>query len=389
MNANARHAPGNGTNPPTPNQGLPNVPGNIPAWNYAQNLNINMNGTTKLNIHVAALNIYGHGNVNVRHHDNKWFNLWSLMRDEKIGVLITGEAHLNEERQKEILKLFGRKMEIKFTEDPITPNARGLAFVLNKNMVKTDNLKTWEIIPGRAMLLEMENVDGERIAILGVYAPNIPAENEKFWNDIRKWFENHPRAPKPGVFGGDLNLVEDPIDRLPSRGDSQAAVSALDELKSYLHMMDGWRETYPTTKAYTYLQTHTGSQSRIDRIMVKRSLFEQTYEWDIKTVGIRTDHRMVTVKVSTAKAPTIGHGRWVWPAYLSQDKTLSKYILEKGLMLQGEIDRVAQWETWDEKYNAQTIWAKFKEDIVEKARERAKIKIPLINREIAERRPLG
>jgi ribosome maturation protein Sdo1 len=37
------------------------------------------------------------------------------MRDEKIGVLITGEAH---ERSQEILKLFGRVIDIHFTQDP-------------------------------------------------------------------------------------------------------------------------------------------------------------------------------------------------------------------------------------------------------------------------------
>jgi hypothetical protein len=74
-------------------------------------------------------------------------------------------------------------------------------------------------------------------------------------------------------------------------------------------MVDGWRETYPTSIAYIFLQTHTGSQSRIDRIMIRRDLFEHTYEWDIKFVGIRTDHRMVAVKLSTENAPTLGHGR--------------------------------------------------------------------------------
>jgi hypothetical protein len=74
----------------------------------------------KAAIQVVALNIYGHGNPNVWHHDNRWFNIWSLMRDEKIGVLIT--AH---------------ERSIHFMQDPVTANGKGLASVLNKNMVKT------------------------------------------------------------------------------------------------------------------------------------------------------------------------------------------------------------------------------------------------------------
>jgi exonuclease III len=340
--------------------------------------------TTKASIQVAALNIRGNGDPNVRHHENKWFNLWSMMRDEKIGVLITGEAHLDDERRQEIMKLFGRVIEIEFTKDPETANARGLAFVLNKNMVKTDNIKTREIIPGRAMILEMDNVDGTPLSILGVYAPNSPAENERFWIDIKEWYEAHPRVKRPDLFGGDLNVVEDAIDRLPSRPDPDAPVSALDELKTYLRMVDGWRETYPTTRAYTYHQIATGSQSRIDRIMARRGIFEYTFEWDIKTVGIRTDHRMVTTKISTGKAPTLGHGRWVWPAHLTKDKTLTGFIHERGLKLQDDLERVSNWEERLPNQNKQTLWADFKTDIITKARERAKIIIPKIIKEIAE-----
>jgi exonuclease III len=194
------------------------------------------------------------------------------------------------------------------------------------------------------MILEMENVDGTPLSILGVYAPNAPAENEEFWKDIREWYETHPRVRRPDLFGGDLNIVEDPIDRLPTRPDPDAPVSALDELKTYLRMVDGWRETYPTSRAYTYHQVATGSQSRIDRIMVRRGIFDHTFEWDIKTVGIRTDHKMVTTKISTEKAPTLGHGRWVWPAHLTKDKTLTGFIHERSMKLQDDLERVSGWE---------------------------------------------
>ncbi|KAJ7213679.1 hypothetical protein C8J57DRAFT_1035833, partial [Mycena rebaudengoi] len=78
------------------------------------------------------------------------------------------------------------------------------------------------------------------LSILGVYAPNAPAENEKFWKDIQAWYEARPRVRRPDVLGGDTNIVEDPIDRLPSRSDPSAAVTALDELKTYLRLVDGY-----------------------------------------------------------------------------------------------------------------------------------------------------
>lgn len=82
------------------------------------------------------------------------------MCDQQTGVLIVGEAHMNDKRRDDILTLFGRVIHIEFSADPETLNAKGVAFVLNKNMVNLDGVKQTEIIPGRAALLDMKDVDG-------------------------------------------------------------------------------------------------------------------------------------------------------------------------------------------------------------------------------------
>jgi exonuclease III len=133
--------------------------------------------------------------------------------------------------------------------------------------------------------------------------------------------------------GGDTNIVEDAIDRLPAHTDADEATTELDKLKSYLGLVDGWRATYPTTRAYTYLQAATNSQSRIDRIYVNHRITDQTYEWEIQPVGFRTDHQMVSVRMTTANAPTTGPGRWVWPKFIMSDKVLKEYIQTEGLKL--------------------------------------------------------
>ncbi|KAJ7111943.1 DNase I-like protein, partial [Mycena epipterygia] len=339
---------------------------------------------TKANIKIAALNIKGRGNPDVRHGDNKWFNIWQIVREQKIGVLIVGEAHLDDQHKTDIDNLFGRVIRLEFTPDREAPSARaGLAFVLNKNMVETTGIQTTEIIPGRAMLLEMKHVDGSEMAILGIYAPNRPNLNAAFWKAIKAWFIAHPTAERPIMLGGDTNFVEDAIDRLPSHTDSNSAREAFEDLKTYLQLVDGWRKTYPTTRAHTFLQPAAlgGSQSRIDRIYIRRDLFEDTFEWEIQAVGVETDHRMVSVRLTTETAPTIGHGRWQWPAHIIRDKILGKFILEEGLKLTEELEAVRQEAVvgqWNPTHNAQTLWAKFKIKICNRARERAKIVVPKI-----------
>ncbi|KAJ6459391.1 hypothetical protein C8R47DRAFT_922979, partial [Mycena vitilis] len=156
------------------------------------------------------------------------------MREEKIGAFIITEAHMDDERKENIDSLFGRVMRMEFTKDEHTANAKGVAIVINKRMMK--------------------NVDGEDLSILGVYAPNAPGENTTFWKTIQTWYEVHDRVRKPDVMGGDFNMVEDAIDRNPSRLDNNGPMEAMDELKTYLGLIDGWRETFPTTCAYTYHQ---------------------------------------------------------------------------------------------------------------------------------------
>ena len=55
---------------------------------------------------------------------------------------------------------------------------------------------------------------------------------------------------------GDFNMVEDSLDRLPSHSDQGGTTEALDNLKQLLGVEDGWRNTYPQTTAFTYLQSN-------------------------------------------------------------------------------------------------------------------------------------
>ncbi|KAJ7605533.1 Endonuclease/exonuclease/phosphatase, partial [Mycena polygramma] len=341
--------------------------------------------TKKKSLKFAALNMKGQGDTNVYSPRNKWFDIWSLVRDQKIGALIVTEAHMNDERKEAIDSLFGRVLRMEFSKDPRTANAKGVAIVLNKQMIETSDVQTKEIIPGRAMLVKMKNVNDKPLSILAVYAPNAPGENATFWGDLKAYFVAHP-TQKPDLLGGDLNMVEDGIDRNPAKADNNGPVEAFDDLKMYLGLVDGWRETYPTTCAYTYHQSEAqgGSQSRIDRFYVKREIFENTYEWDMQSVGIKTDHRMITMKLTTEDAPEMGHGRWVWPLHLTKDKALAAVILEKGITLQEGLEALPNSGPRNLAQNAQTLWMEFKTQIWDAARKRAKIMIPKIILDIEE-----
>ncbi|KAJ7926619.1 hypothetical protein B0H13DRAFT_2313337 [Mycena leptocephala] len=82
--------------PPPPTQ-LPQIPTPDPvprAGNGKKN--------TKAAIKVGALNIRGNAKTTINHGDNKWFRMSTIMNKSKLGILIVGEAHLNDERLQSI-----------------------------------------------------------------------------------------------------------------------------------------------------------------------------------------------------------------------------------------------------------------------------------------------
>jgi exonuclease III len=229
-----------------------------------------------------------------------------MMREKRVGILIAQEAHLNDERKENVEHLFKKTLKVYHSADPGNPTGKGgIAIVLNRHLTNVNGVKTTEIVPGRALLIQTNWHRAEKITVLGVYAPNDPAENEQFWKDIEAYFVAHPTL-RPDIMGGDFNMVEDAIDRMPMHEDSQGQVEALDNLKNRLHLKDGYRDTYPSTKAFTFHQVATGSQSRIDRFYVTPKILATAREWKIETIGVPTDHRMISVQVASENAPDVG-----------------------------------------------------------------------------------
>ncbi|KAK0502754.1 hypothetical protein EDD18DRAFT_1063888 [Armillaria luteobubalina] len=184
---------------------------------------------------IAALNIKGNGRVSINDPQNKWVHINQEMRDRRIAILIVGEAHLNSERKENINNVFGKLLHIEHSEMQDNPNAKGVAIVLNKRLTNYQNIKRWEIVPGQALQIQIEWHQGKPLTILGIYAPNESGTiNAGFWRRIHNFYERNPQVPHPDIMGGDMNIVEDPIDRLPAKADTEEAVLALDALKTLL-----------------------------------------------------------------------------------------------------------------------------------------------------------
>ncbi|KAI0758785.1 hypothetical protein C8Q74DRAFT_1319684 [Fomes fomentarius] len=171
---------------------------------------------------------------------------------------------------------------------------------------------------------------GETKHILCIYAPTSDSVEERraFFEQLCKYYEEHPGIPRPHIMASDFNNVEDAADRMP--------------LGEGMMVADGWRVTHPTERDFTF---HRGTGpnavfSSLDRIYMTASMFDHAREWRISEAGVRTDHSLVSVVITSSNAPAVGPGRPVFPQGLLRDKKLSKNIKSRGMEALAELRNI-------------------------------------------------
>ncbi|EIW54200.1 DNase I-like protein, partial [Trametes versicolor FP-101664 SS1] len=298
-----------------------------------------------------------------------------LVRDRKIAILALQESHLDDGRTESLNRIFGRHMSILHSPDPAnSTGARGVAIVINKRILKDCAPTVRQIVPGRAILITIPWSEDRKLKILNVYAPNDAAENESFWARLAS-----ERLGRVDLLLGDFNVVEDRADRIPQREDPEGPREALQNLYEGLSMVDGWRNSNPLHPRFTFLQESTSSQSRLDRIYVRRQMLKDCSDWDITELGIPTDHLLASVAIQNYKAPFVGKGRWVMPVHLLEDQEMKKTMLALAADLVRQLDG-ARARTME--VNPQTIYTAFKKELTAAARARAREKVPKMQKRI-------
>lgn len=325
---------------------------------------------SRANIKIASLNMRGRWH----HSSDKWSSINQIMKDQKLGILALQETHLTKDDEATLNSTPGLRIHIKSSIDPARTNAKGVAIVMNKNLVNTSGVKVHDLVPGRALLVIIPWRKDDSLKILAIYAPNDPQTNQYFWDQIHSQLRG---LPKPDILLGDFNLVEDALDHLPPKQDSQGATLKLNELKTNLKLRDGWRSEHPDSLQYTYAQSahQGGRQSRIDRIYIKDELLPFSREWNISPPGIHTDHQMVSARISSKKMPFVGTGRWSLPLFILKNKKLGEDMIELGKTLQQEIR--SSNETRNDDLNPQVAFKKFKDNAISLCRSTAKKLVPM------------
>ncbi|KAF7321221.1 hypothetical protein HMN09_00211100 [Mycena chlorophos] len=335
--------------------------------------NPSISRNTRGAVRIAAYNINGirDNGEGLRNQNHKWHELHRMIFEEKIGILVVNETHMSPSQVEEINDSHMKKrLKIFHSSYPDNTAAKGIALVLNREITNDKGVKFWPLIPGKAFLAQVPWYKKRTTTILGVYAPTESEQHKRdFWNELSEIFLTSERdLPAPDILAGDFNIVESELDRLPSNADDGTTISALRRLTTILGLEDGWRRVNEGVKAFTFVRGE--SQARLDRIYVPSETFKQYRGWEISDAGGQlSDHKPVYVTLTAPGAPYVGKGRFTIPLHILRDKKFTQFALRRGAQLSDELRAL---ENRTEDRNPQTLYAGFKEDIVNFARDRAK-----------------
>ncbi|KAM6499941.1 Endonuclease/exonuclease/phosphatase, partial [Amanita muscaria] len=331
---------------------------------------------------IASLNMRG-GNPNTSLHKWECISHMSLQA-KRVGILALQETHLSDEGLDNLRSRFNSRFHIVHSKLPDRHDACGVAFVLDKKQIAWKEMKTTNIIPGRAILLttSAKQYDGKPLHILNVYAPNDHSANRDFWNDIKKLWEDR-RLPRPHIILGDFNIVEFSVDRLPPHPDPENSVEALHDLMTMFKLTDGWRHTFPDTLAFTYRRDNHTTQSHIDRAYVSDFTLKDSRCWTIDYPSFNTDHKMLSFELFDPTMPFIGKGRWVIPLFLLKRRGLLNKIKTLGTLALRNMSR-CEAENRSPVHNPQTVYSDFKRDLTSLIRDYAKSAVPHLEKQIRQ-----
>ena len=272
----------------------------------------------KQGIKIATLNMKGRNDHRKR---SKWPMVATRMRKERILVLGLQETHLNEE---EAEKLNNACPKLIVLSNGKSKNKEGVAFALNKDMVKGMQWTHDVLIEGRASKLEIKVEDERTMVIILLYAPNPEKDKVEFFTKLKEKMK-HIKNKENIIMLGDFNAVEDELDRFPHREDDKAVMASWKKIKEKYKLVDGWRDQNPLSKEYTFTQPASGSMSRIDRIYINEQLYPYAHNWSQKTSAKISDHEMVTVDILKKGLPYIGEGLWrMYEDDIKNERTIHK-----------------------------------------------------------------
>jgi len=122
----------------------------------------------KANITITTLNINGYmAPISSMSGIEKWSSINCTINENRIVILALQETHLDQNLLHEVCACFGRRLEVVISQHPDNPQATtGVAFVINKALIKPSDYKMYELMPGCAATLKVKWLKNEEMLLV-------------------------------------------------------------------------------------------------------------------------------------------------------------------------------------------------------------------------------
>lgn len=185
-----------------------------------------------------------------------------------------------------------------------------------------------------------------RVRVINCYAPNDPAERQKFFKES---LPRHTKGMRHVILGGDFNCITDPgLDSKNTSANHQGTRGSFELLRTIKQhgLVDGWRGQNPQKKRFTWHSGDGTKATRIDRIYLSRELSAGSCN-EITAFPL-SDHDLVKTKIQT-QIQNAGRGFWkLNNSFLEEEnfKGMVKGVWEEWGNHKQDYENPLEW--WDE-----------------------------------------
>lgn len=232
------------------------------------------------NIRIASLNVNG------ARDDVKRMQVYEIMKQKQLDVLLLQETHSDDKNVTDWIKEWNGHIFLSHK----TSRSGGVAILFAKNFTPC-SFKIEEIVKGR--LLKIQALFEKYVLVfICVYAPTLPIERMAFLDILCSTLDKC-NSEEYLFLGGDFNCVEQNIDRnhiephMPSR-------KRLCEIIERNDLCDVWRNLNGNSRQYTWAHAHENllSLARLDRFYSFRHHHNVFKSCIINPVGF-SDHSLI------------------------------------------------------------------------------------------------
>ena len=170
---------------------------------------------------------------------------------------------------------------------------------------------------GRVISLLIDYL-GSQINLLGIYAPNNPAQRNSFFENLHEFFI--PASYR--IICGDFNSYDNELDKF---GGNYSPCRSLSDFKVNFNLVDVWRKQHPRSREFTWFNSDFSIASRLDKFFISPGFVQFIFSSSIRPCCF-SDHDLVDLVVDLSNFSPQGPGLWKFNNSLLTDAVFCDHI---------------------------------------------------------------